>query len=158
MYTQGVGFLGTRDCYKYKVDKLKRHHASRKPVGGESIPALGFYGSATLGWDPASFRFQYCVHCLVSWVYEFSFMSYSTQQRIFSVILSWKNLCGESVAESFVVNFPILLVPDKTTIYRLVKIINETGSVQNEKSQVNKGALTDDKLDEIGFQLAQIPQ
>ena len=26
-----------------KVDRPKRHHASRKPVGGESIPALGFY-------------------------------------------------------------------------------------------------------------------
>ena len=33
----------------YKVDKPKHHHASRKPVGGESIPVLGFYGSANLG-------------------------------------------------------------------------------------------------------------
>ena len=49
-------------------------------------------------------------------------------------------------------------MPDKTTIYRLVKIINETGSVQNKKPQVNKRALTDDKLDEIGFLLEQIPQ
>ena len=49
-------------------------------------------------------------------------------------------------------------MPHKTTIYRLVKIINETGSVQSKKPQVNKRALTDDKLDKIGFQLEQIPQ
>ena len=85
-------------------------------------------------------------------------MSYSTQQRIFSAILSRRNLHGESVAESILVNFPILLVPDKTMIYRLVKIINETGPVQNKKPQVNKRALIDDKLDEIGFLLEQIPQ
>ena len=57
-----------------------------------------------------------------------------------------KNLSGESVAESFVVNFLILLVPDKTMIYRLVKIINETGSVQSKNPQVNKRVLTDEKL------------
>ena len=49
-------------------------------------------------------------------------------------------------------------MPDKTTIYRLAKIINETGSVQNKKPQVNKRALIDDKLDEIGYLLEKIPQ
>ena len=33
----------------YRVDEPKRHHASRKSFGGESIPALGFYGFASLG-------------------------------------------------------------------------------------------------------------
>ena len=73
-----------------------------------------------------------------------------------SVIVSWKNLRGESVAESSAVNFPILLVPDNTTIYSIVKI-NETDSVQNKKPQVNKGVLMDDKLNEIGFRLEQKP-
>ena len=95
---------------------------------------------------------------LVGWVYEFSFMSYSKEQCIFVCNTVMKNLRGESVAESSDVNFPILLVPDKTTIYRLVKIINETCSVQNKKPQVNKRALTVEKLDEIGFQLEKIPQ
>ena len=49
-------------------------------------------------------------------------------------------------------------VPDKTTIYRLVKKINDSGSMQNKKPQVNKRVLIDDKLNEIGFQLEQNPQ
>ena len=95
--------------YIYKVDRPKRHHASRKLVGGESIPALGFCDYATLGWDPASFRFQYCVHC--SWVECMSFHAWGTVQNyaFLSPIVSWKNLSGESVDESSVVNFLILL-------------------------------------------------
>ena len=68
-----------------------------------------------------------------------------------SVIISWTSLRGESIAESSAVNFPILLVPDNTTIYSIVKKINETGSVQNKKPQVNKRVLIGDKLNEIGF-------
>ena len=97
-----IHFLITR---LYKVDRTKRHHASMKPVGEESISALGFY-------DPATFRFQfqYCVHCswVEPWVYEFSIMKYSIERRIIICTLSWKNLRGESVAGSSV-NFPILL-------------------------------------------------
>ncbi|KAJ4450816.1 hypothetical protein ANN_02246 [Periplaneta americana] len=47
-------------------------------------------------------------------------------------------------------------VPDKTTIYRLVKKFKETGSVQNKKPHVNKGVLTiEEKLDEISLWLEQ---
>ena len=53
--------------------------------------------------------------------------------------------------------FPDSHVPDKT-IYRHVKKFNDSGSMQNKKPQVNKRVLTDEKLDEIGFRLEQIPQ
>ena len=141
----------------YKVDRSKCHHASRKPVGGDSIPALGFYGSANLGDEirlPSDFSIVFTVSELSVWVH----LWVRAQNNTFlSVILSWKNLCEKSVAKSSAINFPILLVPDNTKICSIVKI-NETGSVQNKKPQVNKRVLIDDKLNEIGFQLEQISQ
>ena len=47
--------------------------------------------------------------------------------------------------------------PDNTPIYGIVKKINEIGSVQNKKPQVNKRLLIGDKLNEIGFRLKQKP-
>ncbi|PSN46547.1 hypothetical protein C0J52_19601, partial [Blattella germanica] len=44
-------------------------------------------------------------------------------------------------------------VPDRTTICRLFKKFNETGSVANKKPRVNKRVLTEEKLDEIAFRL-----
>ena len=82
----------------------------------------------------------------------------SSTQRIFICNTFMKNLREESVAESSAINFLIPLVPDNTTIYRLVKKFNDTGSVQNKKPEMNKRVLIDDKLNKIGFRLEQIPQ
>ena len=73
---------------------------------------------------------------------------YSTEQRIFRFSI---NIIGER-------RFPDGPVPNKKTIYTLVKKINETGSVQNKKRSVNKRVLTEGILDEIGFRLEQNPQ
>ncbi|PSN44911.1 hypothetical protein C0J52_26303, partial [Blattella germanica] len=53
--------------------------------------------------------------------------------------------------------YPDAPVPDRTTICRLFKNFNETGSVANKKPRVNKRVLTEEKLDEIAFRLEISP-
>ena len=81
-------------------------------------------------------------------------MRYSAEQRIFICNTFMKKSSWRKCRRQF----PDSPVPDKTTIYRLVKKFNDTGSVQNKKPQVNKRVLTEEKLDEIGFRLEQSPQ
>ncbi|PSN54402.1 hypothetical protein C0J52_21882 [Blattella germanica] len=54
--------------------------------------------------------------------------------------------------------YPDAPVPDRTTICRLFKKFNETGSVANKKPRVNKRVLTEEKLDEIAFRLEISPR
>ena len=139
----------TKIRLKYKVDRPKRHHASRKPVGAAAVPYLLWGFMVPLTSDeiplPSDFSIVFTVSELTVWVHLWVT---AKNNAFLTVILSWKNLRGESIAESSTVNFPILLVPDNT--------INETGSVQNKKPQVNKRVLIGDKLNEIGFRSEKI--
>ncbi|PSN49543.1 hypothetical protein C0J52_04992 [Blattella germanica] len=54
--------------------------------------------------------------------------------------------------------YPDAPVPDRTTICRLFKKFNETGSDANKKPRVNKRVLTEEKLDEIAFRLEISPR
>ena len=100
----------------------------------KEIILRGIYTCSRVLWfrkprrDHASVRFQYCFHCSCVEC-EFSFMRYSAEQRIF--------ICNTFMKKSswrkFRRQFPDSPVPDKTTIYRLVKKFNDTGSVQNKK-------------------------
>ena len=94
----------------YKVDESKRHHASRKLVGGESIPALGFCDSATLGRDTSPFRFQYSVHCSC-FIHEVQY-----RKRIFICNNFMKKSSWRKCRRKFHRQFPHSPVPDKTTI------------------------------------------
>ena len=129
----------------------------------KEIIRRGIYTCSRVLWfrkpqrDPASVRFQYCVHCSCVEC-EFSFMRYSAVQRIFICNTFMKKSSWRKCRRKFRRQFPDSSVPDKTTIYRLVKKFNYTGSVQNKKPQVNKRVLTEEKLDEIGFRLEQSPK
>ena len=67
---------------------------------------------------PSDFSIVFTISEFSVWVH----LWVTAQNNAFlSVILSWKNLHVESVAESSTVNFPILLMPDNTTIYGIAK-------------------------------------
>ena len=107
------------------------------PLPSDEIPLL------------SDFSIVFTVHELSVWVFI-----YEVRYRTTYFYLQYfheKNLSEENVAKSSVNNFLILLVPDKTMIYRqalckirILKWIN--------------GFLTEEKLDEIGFRLEQSPQ
>lgn len=66
-------------------------------------------------------------------------MSYTKEERIFLVFHNCQSL--KQIAESFSNKFPNRPVPSQSTISRLLKKFNETGSVQNlKKSRRNKPA------------------
>ena len=67
---------------------------------------------------PSDFSIVFTVRELSVWVHLWII---TKNNAFLSVILSWKDLRGESIAESSAVNFPILLVPDNTMIYSIVK-------------------------------------
>ena len=107
----------------YKVDRPKRHHASRKPVGGDSIPGLGFYCSANLGDEtrlPSDFSIVFTASELSVWDH---FMSYSKEQRIFICNTFMKKSSWRKCRRKFRRQFSDSLVPDNTTIYSIVKKI-----------------------------------
>ena len=85
-------------------------------------------------------------------------MRYSTEQRIFICSTFMKQHSWRRCRRKFRRRYPDAPVPDRTTICRLFKKFNETGSVANKKPRVNKRVLTEEKLDEIAFRLEISPR
>ena len=137
----------------YKVDKPKRppcfEETSRRRV--HTCYGVLWFRSPRMG----SRFLQISVFCslfselsVCVYIHEVQHTTTHFFCNIFMKKSSWRKC-----RRKFRRQFPDSRWPDKTTIYRLVKIINETGSVQNKKRQVNKRALTDDKLGGICFQI-----
>ncbi|PSN57363.1 hypothetical protein C0J52_02895 [Blattella germanica] len=85
-------------------------------------------------------------------------MRYSTEQSIFICSTFMKQHSWRRCRRKFRRRYPDAPVPDRTTICRLFKKFNETGSVANKKPRVNKRVLTEEKLDEIAFRLEISPR
>ena len=98
----------------YRVDEPKGHHVSRKSFCSR---VLWFYGSASLGEITLRSDFSIVFTVRVS----FHAWGTVTEQHIFMCNIFMKKSLWIKWRRKFRRQFPHSPVPDKTTIYRLVK-------------------------------------
>ncbi|KAJ4452349.1 hypothetical protein ANN_03882 [Periplaneta americana] len=84
-------------------------------------------------------------------------MTYTKEQRIYIYDCFVKYNSWSKCARKFRKKYPDDKVPDKTSMYRLVRKVRNTGSVSDRRTPKKRYVLTEDMLDNIGALLESNP-